>query len=239
MTKVLAKVNEYAITEEMLNETIEALAKQQKVNITTEEEKSELLNELISRQLVVEDAIENGLTQTEDFQKLYREFVFQHSIGKMFQTVNVTDEEVADYYNANLEQFKQLTVRAAHILVETEEVAQNLLNQINDGASFEELAAKNSKCPSGERGGDLGDFGPGQMVPEFEQAAFALEVGQVSGLVKTQFGFHIIKLLDKNETVALDAVKEQIHQFLFSKKQNELYSAFTQGLKTKYSVEKA
>ena len=79
MSKVLAKVKDYAITEEMLNETVEALRTQQNINITSEEQKQDLLDELIARQLVVEDAIESGLTQTEEFQKLYREFVFQPS----------------------------------------------------------------------------------------------------------------------------------------------------------------
>ena len=97
MSKVLAKVKDYAITEEMLNETVEALRTQQNINITSEEQKQDLLDELIARQLVVEDAIESGLTQTEEFQKLYREFVFQHSIGQMFKTINVTDEEIKDF----------------------------------------------------------------------------------------------------------------------------------------------
>ena len=223
MSKVLAKVKDYAITEEMLNETVEALRTQQNINITSEEQKQDLLDELIARQLVVEDAIESGLTQTEEFQKLYREFVFQHSIGQMFKTINVTDEECEAYYNENKEQFKEEMIRAAHILV----------------ADFHELAGANSKCPSGSRGGDLGDFGRGQMVPEFEQAAFALNIGEISGVVKTQFGYHLIKLLDKKDVVPFTDVKGQIQQYLTSKKQNEMYSNFTQGLKSKYTVEKS
>lgn len=239
MSKVLAKVKDYAITEEMLNETVEALRTQQNINITSEEQKQDLLDELIARQLVVEDAIESGLTQTEEFQKLYREFVFQHSIGQMFKTINVTDEECEAYYNENKEQFKEEMIRAAHILVEEEEQANELLAAIEGGADFHELASANSKCPSGSRGGDLGDFGRGQMVPEFEQAAFALNIGEISGAVKTQFGYHLIKLLDKKDVVPFTDVKGQIQQYLTSKKQNEMYSNFTQGLKSKYTVEKA
>lgn len=239
MSKVLAKVKDYAITEEMLNETVDALRTQQHINITLEEQKQDLLDELIARQLVVEDAIESGLTQTEEFQKLYREFVFQHSIGQMFKTITVTDAECEAYYNENKEQFKEEMVRAAHILVEEEAQAKELLAAIEGGADFHELASANSKCPSGSRGGDLGDFGRGQMVPEFEQAAFALNIGEVSGIVKTQFGYHLIKLLDKKDEVPFTDVKGQIEQYLMSKKQNEMYSNFTQGLKSKYTVEKA
>ena len=239
MSKVLAKVKDYAITEEMLNETVDALRTQQHINITSEEQKQDLLDELIARQLVVEDAIESGLTQTEEFQKLYREFVFQHSIGQMFKTITVTDAECEAYYNENKEQFKEEMVRAAHILVEEEAQAKELLAAIEGGADFHELASANSKCPSGSRGGDLGDFGRGQMVPEFEQAAFALNIGEVSGIVKTQFGYHLIKLLDKKDEVPFTDVKGQIEQYLMSKKQNEMYSNFTQGLKSKYIVEKA
>jgi parvulin-like peptidyl-prolyl isomerase len=83
--------------------------------------------------------------------------------------------------------------RASHILVEKQSQALKVLEELKAGADFRELARKYSTCPSGKKGGDLGQFGRGQMVREFEQAAFALKVGQVSEPVKTQFGYHIIK----------------------------------------------
>ena len=86
-------------------------------------------------------------------------------------------------------------VNAQHILVEHEHEAQDLVKKLNEGTEFETLAADFSKCPSGQQGGNLGEFGKGMMVKEFEDASFALEVGQVSDPVKTQFGFHIIKRL--------------------------------------------
>lgn len=85
------------------------------------------------------------------------------------------------------------TVSAKHILVEQEFEAQDLLKKIEEGESFEDLASKFSKCPSGRQGGDLGAFGKGRMVPSFEEAAFALDVDQVSHPVRTQFGYHLIK----------------------------------------------
>ena len=88
-------------------------------------------------------------------------------------------------------------VRAEHILVQTEAQAIVLESKIKNGESFEALAKQYSMCPSGRQGGDLGYFGRGQMVPEFDNAAFNMAIGEVSEPVKTQFGWHIIKVLDK------------------------------------------
>jgi peptidyl-prolyl cis-trans isomerase C len=84
-------------------------------------------------------------------------------------------------------------IRASHILVMNETHCKELIDKIKGGADFAELASQFSKCPSGKKGGDLGSFGKGQMVPQFENAAFKLNVGEISGPVKTQFGYHIIK----------------------------------------------
>jgi len=88
-------------------------------------------------------------------------------------------------------------VRASHILVKTENEANELLEKINGGANFDDLAAQFSLCPSGAAGGDLGFFPKGVMVKEFEDAAFSMEKGEVSKPVQTQFGWHLIKLTDK------------------------------------------
>ena len=88
-------------------------------------------------------------------------------------------------------------VKASHILVSSESEAKALKSEIDEGASFEELAKKYSKCPSGKNGGDLGYFRRGQMVKEFENAAFDTEINKVSDPIKTQFGYHLIKVYDK------------------------------------------
>lgn len=87
-------------------------------------------------------------------------------------------------------------VHAAHILVKSEDKAKELLQKIISGESFEKLAQENSLCPSRKKGGDLGWFGRGQMVREFENTAFALKKGQISYPIKTQFGWHLIKVID-------------------------------------------
>jgi peptidyl-prolyl cis-trans isomerase C len=85
-----------------------------------------------------------------------------------------------------------MKVRASHILVDSEQKAINLLESIQTGEDFARLAAANSSCPSGQRGGDLGEFGRGQMVKPFEDATFGMNVGDLSGPVQTQFGYHLI-----------------------------------------------
>jgi peptidyl-prolyl cis-trans isomerase C len=87
-------------------------------------------------------------------------------------------------------------VHCAHILVKTEKEVNQVLERIKKGEKFSAIAKDISICPSKKRGGDLGTFGRGQMVKEFENAAFALDKGQISGIVKTQFGYHIIKRLE-------------------------------------------
>ncbi|MBK8190603.1 MAG: peptidylprolyl isomerase [Vampirovibrionales bacterium] len=88
-------------------------------------------------------------------------------------------------------------VRASHLLVASEEEARQLRQEIQDGASFASVAERVSKCPSGKQGGDLGFFGRGQMVPEFDQAAFSQPVGELSEPIKTQFGWHLLVVTDQ------------------------------------------
>ncbi len=91
------------------------------------------------------------------------------------------------------------TAAARHILVSTEEECQALKDQIEGGADFADLAKKHSSCPSGKEGGDLGEFGPGQMVPEFDSVVFSAERGVVQGPVKTQFGYHLLEVTSRTE----------------------------------------
>jgi len=89
------------------------------------------------------------------------------------------------------------TASARHILVKTETECQDLIRQIEDGGSFENLAKQHSQCPSGARGGDLGSFGPGMMVPEFDKVVFEGELGKPLGPVKTQFGYHVLEITER------------------------------------------
>jgi len=88
---------------------------------------------------------------------------------------------------------------ARHILVDSEQKCLDLKSQIETGADFADLAKKHSKCPSGRRGGDLGEFSPGQMVKEFDTVVFSAEIGKVQGPVKTQFGFHLVEVTKRTD----------------------------------------
>ena len=88
---------------------------------------------------------------------------------------------------------------ARHILVKTEEECNSLKTEIEDGAEFGDLAKQHSQCPSGKQGGDLGEFGPGQMVKEFDTVVFSAPVGEVQGPVETQFGFHLLEVTDRTD----------------------------------------
>ncbi|ALP51654.1 peptidylprolyl isomerase [Candidatus Tenderia electrophaga] len=91
------------------------------------------------------------------------------------------------------------TATARHLLVETEAQCNDIKAQIEAGADFAELAKQHSKCPSGQQGGDLGEFGKGMMVPEFDQVVFSAPINEVQGPVKTQFGYHLLEVTDRKD----------------------------------------
>ncbi|GAC90241.1 parvulin-like peptidyl-prolyl cis-trans isomerase [Anoxybacillus flavithermus NBRC 109594] len=122
------------------------------------------------------------------------------------EDIKVTDEELKKYYN----EYKP-KVKASHILVDDEKTAKDIKAKLEKGEDFAKLAKEYSKdTGSAQNGGDLGWFGPGKMVEEFEKAAYALKVGEISDPVKTQFGYHIIKVTDKEKKKSFDEMKEEI-----------------------------
>lgn len=158
--------------------------------------------------------------------------------------IEVTDEEMQEYYDANQAQFVTTPgeVKASHILVDTKEEADSLLAELKAGADFAELAKEHSKDPgSAEQGGDLGFFGRGEMVPAFENAAFALEIGELSEVVESDYGFHIIKVTDKKEEVVkpFEESKEEVRELLFRQKVQERSSSYLEELKTAAKIENA
>ena len=144
----------------------------------------------------------------------------------------VTDAELHKVYDEAVGQMKsEPEVRARHILVETEDEAKAVVAKLKKGADFAELAKSKSKDPGAADGGDLGYFTKDQMVPEFSEVAFKLDKGQLSDPVKTQFGWHIIKVEDKRDRQVppFDKVKDQIETFVMRRTQAEILARLRQG----------
>lgn len=238
----VAEVNGAKITKDLLDKVMQ----QAPAGTQSDDPKvrRQVLDKLIEVEMVAQEAQKEGLDKDPDFvmsldmmrkQQLYVALVRK----KVLDAVKVTPEEVKAYYDANKDQFVSgEEVHASHILVDTEAEAKAIKAQLDKGADFAKLAKDKSKCPSASRGGDLGYFGKGKMVPEFEKAAFALKVGQISGPVKTQFGWHIIKVLDKKDSKvkSLDEVKAEIEQKLLQEKQKKAYDDLLASLKSKMDV---
>jgi peptidyl-prolyl cis-trans isomerase C len=205
-----------------------------------------ILEQLIGQKLFLMDATRNLYEAEPAFKaelKRTKEMLLtNYAIEKAIGNVRVTEEEAKKFYDENSEQFMgDETVNASHILVADEETAKNLLEQINSGAiTFEDAAKQNSTCPSGQEGGCLGDFGRGQMVPEFDQACFSMEVGELRGPIQTQFGYHLIKLNSKNEAQAVPfaQMKDDIIRKLTQDKQQAAYQSKVNQLKILYPVDK-
>jgi len=240
---VLAVVGGKIITQDDVEHLLKGLEPGSAAQFDSEEGRKILLDQIISHELLYLDAVENGLGNSEGYKKEVEmakiNILKQLAINKLLNSVTVEEGEVVGYYNQNMDFFKNPdTVRASHVLVADLESALKILDEIGAGLSFEDAAEKYSSCPSKEQGGDLGYFKKESMVPEFGEAAFEMEIGQISSPVKTQFGFHIIKLLDKKEGghKSLDDVKSKIAQQILLKKQQDVYLKKTSELRSKYEV---
>ncbi len=162
-----------------------------------------ILQYVVELTLLADAAREAGLDQSKEYQRLARYYELRALRDVFFQEeirANVTDEAAQQLYDERIGSAEpEPEVRARHILVETEDEAKAIIQKLNDGADFAELAKEESTGPSASNGGDLGFFTKEQMVTPFSEAAFAMEAGQVSEPVKTRFGWHVIKVEDKRD----------------------------------------
>lgn len=242
--KVLAVVGGKSITEADVQRTLMNLG-QRAQQYNNPQGKQAILEQLINKELIFMDAKKNLLEMDPEYktelEKLKKELLSNFYVEKFLRDVKVKDEDIKKYFEEHAEEFvSQETVCASHILVETEEKANDVLAKIRSGEmTFEDAAKAFSTCPSSQRGGDLGEFGKGQMVPEFDQACFEMEVGELRGPVKTQFGFHLIRLDKKNEAkpVTLEDVKEELSQHLLAEAQQKAYQSKMNQLRILYPVD--
>lgn len=244
--KVLAVVAGTEITDAELDAFLQSAPPEQQPYVTNPKFRQQYLEQLMTLHMFAQMGEDEKLNETEAFKAMVesakRDILAQLAMKETLKDVEVTEEEMETFYRTNHTQFtKPETVSAKHILVEDEEKCSAVLEAIVNGEkTFEDAAKEVSTCPSKERGGDLGEFGRGQMVKEFEDAAFDAEVDHVVGPVKTQFGYHLIKVEKKNEAsvAAYDEVKDMIKKNLTQQKQGEAYSAKVNELKAKYVTEK-
>jgi foldase protein PrsA len=210
----------------------------------------EALEQLIAKKLIVQEAIKNGLEISEDELNLYglNEEAFREDarlnllVRKLAMAeIETTDEEARQFYEENRFLFEQPEeVETRHILVETRATADQVLAMLNEGGDFGELAAEYSiDFSNKDNEGYLGFFSRGTMVPEFEEVAFALEIGEISSPVETDFGFHIIELLDRKEEVevAYDDLNAEVMDALIENKIPEVINNLVQSLFEEAEIE--
>ena len=226
------------ITDQKVDDQVAAIKKR----FPNEEEFNKALATMGLTEEDVREQIQHGLA--------IRELIDQ----KVANKIVITDEETKAYYDANLQFFNQPEeVKASHILIKVEPTAddatkaaarkkiEDLQQKLKDGGDFAELAKENSEGPSNTRGGDLGYFKRGQMVKPFEDAAYSMKIDEVSDLVETRFGYHLIKVYDKKpeQTLAYAEVKDKIAQRLKQEKVEKDATRYVEDLKKGAKIEKS
>ncbi|MBU3192336.1 peptidylprolyl isomerase [Clostridium bowmanii] len=242
--KVLAIVNGSEIMEKDIERSLLRFPKETQDHYKTEEGKKQFLEQIINFELIYNYAVDNDMKNDpeyiEQINLIEKDLLIQIGVKNIMADVDITEEEIQKYYENNSEMFKsEESASAKHILVDTLVQMKEIKIEITNGLSFEEAAQKYSKCPSSAQGGSLGSFTRGRMVPEFEKAAFELEVGEISEPVKTQFGYHLIKLDEKSlgEAKSLEESRQMIVKNILNQKQNEKYISSVAELKNKYDIE--
>lgn len=197
---------------------------------------------------------DKGMTIDDVKKQVKKSMAVENLIKTKFESGIKIDEAKADeFYKQNIDKFKKPeTVKASHILIKcdkadtagckkAEDKIKDIRKKIAAGGDFAALAKENSDCPSKEKGGDLGEFGKGQMVKPFEDAAFAMKKGDLSQPVKTDFGWHIIKVTDKTAagTIPFTEVKDQIMTHLKNKEVSTKIRAYLEEMKKSAKIERS
>lgn len=240
---VVAQVGDDKITAQDIEEILSHIPVQYRVRYTTPQGRREIVDGLVNIKTLAWEAKRRGIDK-QDGVRMKISYLTDQTLAKELEnelkkSFKVSDAEIEKYYNEHQE--KYITpdrIKARHILVDKEDQAASLLKQVKKGADFEQLAKQHSKCPSASKGGDLGWFGKGKMDPAFESAAFALKEGEVSSVVKSSFGYHIIRLDDRREakTRTLDQVKKSIERIVQREKMEKEIETLKEGIKKKATV---
>lgn len=238
---ILASFGEQTITLGEFNQIWEEVPEDYKLQL----DRSLVLDQMISEKLLIQEAENMGLEEDNDvleqIKKMTEQILVQVLIEReILDKIKVNDEEVLEYYEQNKDSFTEKEqVHLYNILLETEEEAQDVMEQLKAGGDFSEIAIEKSAGPSAPQGGDLGYLTKGTIIPEIEEVVFALELEELSEVIKTDFGFHILKITEKKpESVkTLEEVKEDIIQTLLPDKQKEAFENLLEELKNKSEIE--
>lgn len=238
---ILATFSGQTITLGEFNQLWEEVPEDYKLQL----DKSIVLDQMISEKLLIQEAKNMGLEEDNDvleqIKKITKQILVQALIEReILDKIRVNDEIVLEYYEQNKDSFTEKEqVHLYNILLETEEEAQDILEQLKAGGDFNEIAKEKSTGPSAAQGGDLGYLSRGTMIPEIEEVVFALELEKLSEIIKTDFGFHILKITEKKpETVkTIEEVKEGIIEILLPTKQKEAFENLLEELKGKVEIE--
>jgi peptidyl-prolyl cis-trans isomerase C len=240
--KSVATVDGQAITEEDVRIALDELGPTLPQQLDAAQRRSYAIDYLVDLKIVANQAAKDKLAEAPEFKKRLdqtRDRLLMEAILTREGEKGASEEAMRKFYDETVKGLKPAQeVKARHILVETEAEAKTALDRVKKGEDFAKVAAELSKDPgSGKEGGDLGWFEKERMVPEFAEAAFKLDKGQVSDPVKTQFGFHIIKTEDKRDKQppAYEAVKEQLKRYMVQKAQQD----FVLKLRETAKVERA
>jgi peptidyl-prolyl cis-trans isomerase C len=246
-SKVLARFDGTTVTENELKEKMGGLPRA--MRSLAVDRKKELVEDIAAEHFLLKEARRQGLDKDPDVQRTVAAAEKKILIARLIEKevdekMSVDPQDVAKYYELNRPEFMTPELlRASHILVESEEEAKAIRSALDGGADFEETARQRSKDATAIRGGDLGFFQKGQFVPEFEQAVFALSKGQVSAPVRTQFGWHIIRLNDRMEPRLreLKAVKGLVEERLVQEKRVKAFRGLIAALQgnTKIEIDQA
>jgi len=204
-----------------------------------------IVEQLVTQKLLFLDATKNGLAFDKEYKDqlelMKRDLLTSYAVNKLLASVDVPQAQCKEEYVKDPSKYAdQEKVTASHVLVDSEEKANEILAKINSGeVAFEDAARENSSCPSAQNGGTLGEFGKGSMVPEFEAVAFKMNVDEVSSPVKTQFGFHIIKVTNKIEAkqMSFEDAEESIKQELLATARQKAIESKVNQLKILYPVD--
>ncbi len=241
--KVVAVVNGQVITAKELDRRMSRLNPSARAAIGNDRRR--LVEEMVMETVLTQEARRRGLDNDAEVRLLINEARRQIMLGRLLEVIRqegqtkVSDEEIAKFYEKNKDKIiEPETFRASHILVEGEEAAKKALARVNGGEAFSKVAEEVSTDPTKSKGGDLGYFTKGQLIPEFEAACEKLKPGEISPIVKSPLGYHLILLTERrpSRSLSLDEVREQIRRQLIAQQQQQKVGTFVQQVRSKAQV---